>query len=108
MRTSYRKLVRDRIPEIVAHEGKRAKTRTLGAGEFRNALLKKLLEESKEAHDAKGKKELVKELGDVLEVIFALYCAYNLEPREVESVRRKRRKERGGFEKRLFLEYIEF
>lgn len=99
--------MRDRIPEIVARDGQKAKTRKLGAADFRKELLKKLLEESKEAHDAKGKKELAKELGDVLEVIFALYCAYGLEPKEVEGVRKTRKRERGGFEKRIFLEYIE-
>lgn len=107
MRKRYQKLVRDRIPEIVARDGQRAKTRKLGVPEFKKELLKKLLEESKEAHDAKGKKELVKELGDVLEVIFALYSAYGLEPKEVERIRKTRKRERGGFEKKIFLEYID-
>lgn len=107
MRISYRKLVRDRIPEIVAREGKYAKTRRLGAGEFKKELLKKLLEEAKEAHDARGKDELAKELGDVIEVLSGIYTAFGLLPKQVEKIRRERNKARGGFKKRLFLEYVE-
>lgn len=107
MRTSYRKLVRDRIPEAVVREGGRAKVRTLGAGEFKKELLLKLIEEAKEVYGARSKGEVAKEIADVLEVIEALCGAYGILLGEVQKVKRKKKSDRGAFTQRIFLEYIE-
>ena len=52
-------------------------------------------------------KELIKELGDVLEVIDHLIEAFNLKKEDIEKTKQEKREERGGFDKRLFLEYTE-
>lgn len=107
MRISYRKLVRDRIPEVVAREGGQAKVRILRADQFKKELLLKLLEEAKEVRGAGSKEEVVKEIADVLEVIDALCGAHGILRGEVQRAKRKKNRDRGAFTQRLFLEYIE-
>lgn len=41
----YNKLVRDKIPEIIAADGKQAKTRILNKQDYLDELIKKLAEE---------------------------------------------------------------
>lgn len=104
----YNKLVRDRIPEIIEAEGKKATVRVLEGGEYKQALLEKLVEEAREAVAANSDpKELSKEIGDVLEVIDAVVAEFGLDRGQVEELRRKRREDRGGFEKKLLLESAE-
>jgi predicted house-cleaning noncanonical NTP pyrophosphatase (MazG superfamily) len=68
--------------------------------EYRAALLAKLVEEAQEAANA-GPRELITELADLLEVIEATISAHGLSREAVESERRRRRLERGGFEERI-------
>lgn len=104
----YNKLVRDRIPEIIEAEGKKATVRVLDEAEYRKALLEKLVEEAREAVAANGDpKELAKEIGDVLEVVDALAVAFGLDRNQIEELKRDRRERRGGFAKKLFLESAE-
>ena len=103
---TYNKLVRDKIPEIIEADGEMPKVRILGEAEYKVALLEKLVEESREAMAAKGDpKELSKEIGDVLEVIDATIEAFGLDRSRIEESKQKRKESRGGFEKRLFLEF---
>jgi len=104
----YNKLVRDRIPEIIEADGEKPNVRVLGEAEYKTALLEKLVEEAQETLAAKGDpKELVKEIGDVLEVVDAMIEAFGLDRAQVEELKGKRKSDRGGFEKRLFLESAE-
>lgn len=97
------KLVRDRIPEIIKRNGEVPQVRTLASTAYKRALREKLLEEAAEVGAAKTGTELLTELADVMEVLAALREVYGISHNEVEAVRRKRRKERGGFSKRIFL-----
>lgn len=104
----YHKLIRDKIPEIIEKDGSKAKIRILNEEEYQEELIKKIIEEAKEALDAGGdKKELTKEIGDILEIIEALIQVFELDRDEIEKMRRKRKELRGGFDKKLFLEYTE-
>lgn len=104
----YHKLVRDRIPEIIAAKGAQAVFRELTEQEYASALFNKLLEEANEAVAAQGNAaELAKELADLSEVIHALSAMTGIAPEAIESARIKRNEERGGFEKRLMLESTE-
>jgi predicted house-cleaning noncanonical NTP pyrophosphatase (MazG superfamily) len=103
MPTDYDKLIRDRIPEIMDRAGVAYEIDTLDDPAYLAALRAKLVEEAREAAEAEGDAELVKELGDVLEVVAALTAAAGLDPDEVETVRSRRREERGGFERRIRL-----
>ena len=103
----YSKLVRDRIPEIILANGEKPKTRVLSKEKYKSALLNKVVEEAKEVAGAGTKRkraDLIKEIGDLEEVLMALMDAYTISCKEVSVVRKKRKKERGGFSKRIFLE----
>ena len=105
---TYNKLVRDKIPDIIEADGETPKVRILNEAEYKTALLEKLVEEAREALAAnRDPKELVKEIGDVLEVIDAIVEAFGLDPSQIENLKMKRKNDRGGFEKRLFLESAE-
>ena len=99
----YNKLVRNKIPEIIKSSGKSAKIHRAQIKEYKSKLLDKLLEESKEY--LKSKKE--EELADILEVVYALSKMHKLTNTELESLRKRRARERGAFDRRIILEEVE-
>jgi predicted house-cleaning noncanonical NTP pyrophosphatase (MazG superfamily) len=106
MRVDYNKLVRDRIPEIIGSRGDRAVTRVLDEADYRDALLAKLVEEAREASSARAE-ELPAELADVLEVLQALAKALGMTWEQLLALAANKRTQRGAFERRIFLEYVE-
>lgn len=102
----YRKLVRDRIPEIIKENGGVPQTRILTKKEFKEELLKKLVEEAKEAYKSKEKDGLISELADIQEVLLSVYEIYSINCSDVTKTARKKRKERGAFNKRVYLESV--
>lgn len=103
MKKVYNKLVRDRIPEIIAAEGKRANTRILGDKEYLKELIKKLKEESVEFESEPS----IEELADIKEIIIAIRQAMDIHAGELEDMRRKKATERGRFKDKIFLESVE-
>jgi predicted house-cleaning noncanonical NTP pyrophosphatase (MazG superfamily) len=101
-RKTYNKLVRDRILEIIAAEGRQCGTEIMSDDEYHQALLAKLVEEAQEVAAA-DRHELVKEIADLYEVIDALLVSFDLDRETVLATQQKRRDERGGFEKRIKL-----
>jgi predicted house-cleaning noncanonical NTP pyrophosphatase (MazG superfamily) len=106
MRVDYNKLVRDRIPEIIGSRGDRAVTRVLDEAAYRDALLAKLVEEAQEASVARDE-ELPAELADVLEALHALAKTLGMSWEQLLALAADKRTRRGGFDGRLFLEYVE-
>lgn len=105
---TYDKLVRDRIPEIIAARGAKASFRTCADdAEYLARLIAKLREEIDEFDRAKDDGERAEELADVLEVVSALCVRLGLDPADVEALRAKKAAERGAFGKRLILEAAE-
>jgi predicted house-cleaning noncanonical NTP pyrophosphatase (MazG superfamily) len=102
MRQHHNKLVRDRIPEIIQQAGLQSEVVVMSEGEYRQALREKLLEEAQEAATA-NPHDLVGELADLQEAIEALSVAYGIERDKIFEVQRRKRSERGGFERRLRL-----
>ena len=98
----YDKLVRDKIPEIIEHSGKKATYRILGEAEYKEYLEKKLDEEVAEFHESKS----VEELADILEVIYALCSVYSTQ-NTVKVEQLNKYIERGGFAKRICLIEVE-
>ncbi len=98
----YGKLVRDRVPAIIEEEGRKAKTRQATESEYSRLLMNKLDEEVSELSHAKGDK-LVEECADVLEVLDAILAVNGKTIEEAFAVKKEKKKERGGFEKRIVL-----
>lgn len=105
-RKVYNKLVRDRIPEIIERNGGMPKYSVLPEGDYAVALKEKLIEEARELREA-SPEEILNELSDVSELVFAIAENNGLTMTEVESARKKKAEERGGFKKALFLEYVD-
>ena len=99
----YNKLVRDLIPDIIEKEGKQYQTRTLSDTAYQQELIKKLQEEVTEFTEVPN----LEELADILEVIHALAESLGADMTTVEGIRRQKVVERGGFEKRIFLEWVD-
>jgi predicted house-cleaning noncanonical NTP pyrophosphatase (MazG superfamily) len=106
MRVVYNKLIRDRIPEIIRAAGDNPVTRTLDNHSYIEALLAKLLEEAHEAQVATTQ-ELPLELADVLEVLMSIASAIGITWEQVLNLAAAKRSDRGGFEERLILEYVD-
>lgn len=104
MAGKYPKLVRDKIPEIIAvNEGVPAETQIVSGEEYDKYLRQKLEEEAAEVAGAQGSAEVAEELADLLEVADALMAVHGLERSLVEEVRLKKREKRGGFDKGIVL-----
>lgn len=97
------RLVRDRIPELIAESGGHAETRVLSHEEYVSALKAKLVEESEAASHAASPLELALEIGDVLEVVDALIHAEGFLRSEIDAYRHERAATRGTFKQRLLL-----
>ena len=103
---SYKKLVRDKIPDIIINNGEKPITRILSLEEYKLELERKLEEEMKEVLNSSGNERL-EELADLLEVMIALA---NLDGKELEDIEKTctlKREKRGGFSKRIYLEGVE-
>ena len=106
MSVPFRKLVRDRIPEIIQSEGRHPVTRVLDEASYREALLAKLTEEAHEASYAAAA-DLLGELADVLEVLRALTATAGVSWAQLLALADDKRSRRGGFDKRIFLESVD-
>ena len=95
----YDKLVRDKIPEIIRQAGKQPVTDTLSQEAMSAALDRKLQEEVQEYIESSS----VEEMADVLEVLHGIAFQKGIPWDKVESVRVRKRDERGGFEKGIRL-----
>ena len=102
MTISYDKLVRDRIPEIIAASGKQCTTEILSEEQYLKKLDAKLDEELAEYHQDPN----IEELADLLEVIRAAAIARGYSVDELEQVRAEKAAKRGGFEKRILLREV--
>lgn len=99
----YNKLVRDKIPELIESDGKKCVTHILSEKEYIAALETKLDEEVAEYQADKT----LEEMADVLEVLRTICIARGYTLEELEQLRAKKAAEKGGFEERIFLEYVE-
>jgi len=100
---SYGKLVRDKIIDIIKDNGEIPKYHKLSDEEFLNELHKKLFEEANEFIEADDPEELA----DLLEVVYAIAKHKNIDMKQVENIRLKKREKRGGFENKIYLEGVE-
>lgn len=96
---TYNKLIRDRIPEIIAADGKTCRTRQADGAEYRGLLEKKCMEEWQEYLESGS----LEEMADLMEVLRALIAERGWTEAQLETVRLAKRAARGGFENRIVL-----
>ena len=101
---SYKKLVRDKIPEIIQKkEGRSCKTKMLNNEEYILELNKKIKEELDEYLES-GE---VEELADLEEVLRAILDSKGVSYEEFEQIRQEKVAKRGAFKDKIYLEGLE-
>lgn len=98
----YHKLVRDKIPSIIAKSGQTANTTVLDGKRYTAALEKKLKEETREYLRSKD----LMELADILEVVEALAKNQGATFEDVLALKQQKQTTNGAFEQRIFLHSV--
>ncbi|WP_317136389.1 nucleoside triphosphate pyrophosphohydrolase [Methanochimaera problematica] len=98
----FGKAVRDKIPDIIRDSGSECSVEVLNELLFYVAMKKKLQEEV----DEYKKTPCLEELADIMEVVYKLCEMEGFSIKELERVRLKKREERGGFDRSLYLKEI--
>ncbi len=96
---SYKKLVRDKIPEIISRRGDKPIIQFLDADSYVVELRKKLQEEVSEYAQSGQAEELV----DILEIIYSLASVEGISRSRLEGMRKEKWQERGGFSQKIYL-----
>lgn len=99
---SYKKLVRDYIPDIIKTNGEVPIVRILDNEEYLKELNKKLLEEVNEYLESGS----IEELADIEEVIIGILDSKSKSREELEELRQDKVKKRGAFKSKIFLEGV--
>jgi predicted house-cleaning noncanonical NTP pyrophosphatase (MazG superfamily) len=100
---TYNKLVRDRIPEIIESNGRKAIYEAITNDENYIKFLKdELVEEMNEFLESDD----VAELADMGEVMHALLEYKGVSVETFQSIRLEKLEKRGGFKKRLLLKEV--
>ena len=102
----FEKLIRDRIPELAAAEGRELTTRIARADEVDRFLALKLIEESHEVIEALSagrEEELLGELADLETVIQEIAARRGIPAAEIYRRADDKRNARGGFRSGLIL-----
>ncbi|MBQ9264234.1 MAG: nucleoside triphosphate pyrophosphohydrolase [Clostridia bacterium] len=102
MKKVYHKLVRDKIPDIIAASGKKAVCHVVDQETALEMLATKLQEEAVEYAESRE----IEELADVLEVIRAIAAERGVALSALERIRAEKEKQRGGFARRIVLEEV--
>lgn len=99
-----KKLVRDKIPQIIKDDGKNTVISKITDEElFKEMLVEKLKEEVNEYLSSFDPEELA----DILEVIHTLAKqVHNLKIEDIEEIRVKKATERGSFKEGIILEKV--
>jgi predicted house-cleaning noncanonical NTP pyrophosphatase (MazG superfamily) len=101
------KLVRDRIPELMTHQGSVIQVETLDHKAHIAALKNKIKEEALELCLATSREDTIEEIADIIEVLDALALKLSIKRSEIDSVKRTKSIKIGGFDRGLFLKTVE-
>ncbi len=117
MKKIYNKLVRDKMVDIYQHDVENKisasgySVRYMEKTETLERLKDKLLEEAQEVFEAynnEDKSHLKEEIADVIEVIDAILYHNTITLEEVLAIRDAKKEKKGGFEKGIYLESIDY
>lgn len=95
----FKKLVRDKIPDIIKEQGEIPCIEILSDDRYLIELDKKLSEETEEYQESKK----LEELADILEVIYSICIARNYSIYQLYEMKDEKLKKRGGFSDKVFL-----
>lgn len=98
----YNKLVRDKIPEIIAKDNRKPITTILNNKDYLIELNRKIQEEVQEYLESNN----IEELADIVEVIYGILDAKNVSIEEFENIRKSKVQKRGAFKEKIFLEKV--
>lgn len=103
----YQKLVRDKIPQRIEESGARFEIKTLSEIDFKKELLKKVSEEAGGLSNGTNRKEIVSEMGDLLDVLEEVKTHFKIKPEDLKESRKKEFQRKAGFKKKIFLVWAE-
>lgn len=96
------KLIRDKIPEIIAANNQIATIHIADDKEYITKLEEKLQEETSEYLNSGN----VEELADLVEVIYAILDSKKIDRKSFEQIRDEKARRNGVFNKKLILEMV--
>ncbi len=103
---SFEKLVRDKIVPGIIKSGNKPYYKVLGKRKYLEQLKRKVIEEAEEL-PLDNKKELIKELADIQEVIDNFIYTLGTTKKELRRVQKKKNKKAGSFKKRHYISHVE-
>lgn len=98
-----KKLVRDKIPEIIASKWENCEYFIADDNSYETALLAKVLEEAIEVSKAETDENLKEEIADLYEVLDSLMKHKIFSHSEILEIQKSKREKKWGFEKRIIL-----
>lgn len=102
----YNKLVRDKIARFHIEAGHELDHEYLKDRKLLDALCRKLHEEADEVNGALGLEQLVEEIADVQQIIDDICAVSGIEKMDIENVRSKKEKKKGGFKKGVYIKTV--
>ena len=104
----FDKLVRDKILKKFEDDGVIVHSKIIkNDNDFLEAISQKIVEELDEVFQSETKEELIKELADFEDVFDVFKKLIKVSDEEIDSAKKEKNKEYGGFKKRIAIEYIE-
>lgn len=98
-----KKLVRDKIPEIIASKWENCEYFIADDNSYEASLLAKVLEESIEVSKSQNDAEFKEEIADLYEVLDAFIKYKNFSREEILKIQKQKRDKKWGFEKKIIL-----
>lgn len=105
----YSKLIRDKIPEIIESNGEKYVVEVMTDEEYSEKLCEKLQEEVKEflcEVENNSSKDAVKELADIVEVVYAFLDMYGVSRESFKTIQESKVLSNGAFKNKLLLKEV--
>jgi predicted house-cleaning noncanonical NTP pyrophosphatase (MazG superfamily) len=102
----YNKLVRNKTPQIIEHDGNQAVYHILASDEYTTEAGKKFGQQGQDYASAPDKEERLRELSDILQLVHDTAKREDATIEDIEAIRVEKHEQRGGFGDGIYLESI--